>query len=69
MLSEVTDKDTDLITKNVIEMLTSNSYQEKTSDLALLVSQARSSCNWYLNASALAVYGLPLYLTPASLGE
>ena len=66
MLWEVTDKDTDYLTKEMLSSLLgrkgvlSSKDGSEISDVALLVSKAKASCNWYLNAAALTVYGLPL---------
>ncbi|KAK7087014.1 hypothetical protein SK128_011355 [Halocaridina rubra] len=68
MLWDVTDKETDMLTMEMLQTMRGLSTAEGTtmenppSDLPLLVSQARSKRNWYFSRAALSVYGLPLHI-------
>ncbi|MCL4128538.1 UNVERIFIED_CONTAM: hypothetical protein GTU68_029335 [Idotea baltica] len=73
MLWEVMDKDTDLLTREMIRALRGikgppgSPLEEPPSDLALLVAKARPLCSWYLISAALVVYGLPLQVVPQAV--
>ncbi|XP_066984369.1 separin isoform X2 [Macrobrachium rosenbergii] len=68
MLWEVTDKDTDNLTQEMLNAVQGKSgkagspLENPPADLALLVAQARSVCNWYLTKAAVCVYGLPVHI-------
>ncbi|KAG7173107.1 separin-like [Homarus americanus] len=72
MLWDVTDKDTDNLTRGMIQALRGQKGESGSplanppSDIALLVARSRSFCLWYINAAALAVYGLPLHIVNKS---
>ncbi|XP_045623802.1 separin isoform X2 [Procambarus clarkii] len=72
MLWDVTDKDTDVLTRGMIRALRGEDGEPGTplatppSDIALLVARSRFLCRWYLTAAALTVYGLPLHVIDKS---
>lgn len=68
MLWDVTDKDTDNLTLEMLRALQGingvpgSPLANPPSDIPLLVARSRSICRWYLTAAALTVYGLPLHV-------
>ena len=68
MLWEVTDKDTDRLTQEMLNAIQGKEGTEGSplenppTDIPLLVARARSLCKWYLTKAALSVYGLPIHL-------
>lgn len=68
MLWEVTDRDTDHLTAEMVHVLRGTAKEpasplaSQPSDVALLVAQSRVLPKHYVMASALCVYGLPLHL-------
>lgn len=72
MLWEVMDKDTDLVTREMVRALTGQKtcegspLEDPPSDFPLMVARARPLCSWYLISAALVVYGLPLQVVPRS---
>lgn len=69
MLWEVMDKDTDLLTKEIVRTLSGleSSIEIDFSDvssvlLPSIVARAKPLCTWYLISAALVVYGLPIHV-------
>ncbi|XP_042874759.1 separin-like isoform X2 [Penaeus japonicus] len=68
MLWDVTDKDTDNLTLEMLRALQGingapgSPLANPPSDIPLVVARSRSICRWYLTAAALTVYGLPLHV-------
>lgn len=72
MLWEVMDRDTDLLTREIIRALRgikgpdSSPLKDPPTDIPLIVARAKPLCSWYLISAALVVYGLPLQVIPQS---
>lgn len=68
MLWEVTDRDADHLTSEMVQVLRGTAKDPNSalanlpSDVALLVAQSRVLPKHYVMASALCAYGLPLHL-------
>ncbi|KAF2345670.1 hypothetical protein FHG87_023574 [Trinorchestia longiramus] len=61
MLWEVTDKDTDLLTGDMIERMIAvrNGDCQEMLDLPSIIAASKPMCNRFITAAAIVVYGLP----------
>lgn len=69
MLWDVTDKNTDFVTLEILKAMLSisGSSDPLQTDVALLVARVRKECPCIITGAALVVYGLPLHLINFSL--